>query len=103
MRSRPLRLAPLLFTNTARFSAALRTRTFHSTAMNPSDSTSSLLSAIVSNPKSSAAVPDHSSEKAHHAKDGKGFVNPWPSYREMAGFAIMKAIIWCACSLAFID
>jgi len=63
--------------------------------MNPSASTSSLLYAVVSQPGANAAVPDQTGEKAHHAKDGKGFVNPWPSYRDMAGFAIGKAMLWC--------
>lgn len=29
------------------------------------------------------AVPEDVNEKAHHLKDGKGFINPWDSYREM--------------------
>lgn len=69
---------------------------FHSTTMNPGASTTSLLTAAVSNPQSSAAVPEESKGLSHHLKDGKGFVNPWPSYREMSGWAIGRAMIWCA-------
>jgi len=56
--------------------------------------TSAALSAVVSSPQTVSAVPSDVSEKAHHNKNGKGFVNPWPSYQDFTPFSIIRRIIW---------
>lgn len=38
-------------------------------------------------------VPNHVGDLAHHAKDGKGFINPWASYIDSIGPKIMWAMI----------
>lgn len=42
------------------------------------------------------AVPEESKDKAHHLKGGKGFTNPWESWKEMSGFQIGGAMAWRA-------
>ncbi|KAK5125762.1 hypothetical protein LTR85_012038 [Meristemomyces frigidus] len=54
----------------------------------------SLLSAVVSAPSTASAQPADVSAKAHHNKNGKGFINPWPSYKDWSGPSIMLKIIW---------
>jgi L-ascorbate metabolism protein UlaG (beta-lactamase superfamily) len=39
-------------------------------------------------------VPDDVDELKHHRQDGKGFVNPWDSYRELQPLRILKALLW---------
>lgn len=56
--------------------------------------TSPILSAIVSSlPPSSDTSPQDVGNLAHHTKDGKGFVNPWESYKQRPGPAIGWAMI----------
>ena len=38
--------------------------------------------------------PEEAKDKRHHLKDGKGFTNPWESWKEMSGPAIGKAMVW---------
>jgi hypothetical protein len=52
------------------------------------------LYAVVSNPAQIGARPEEAAEKAHHLKNGKGFRNPWDSYREMSGPSMMFSMIW---------
>ncbi|KAI9685337.1 MAG: hypothetical protein M1820_010818 [Bogoriella megaspora] len=59
-----------------------------------SASTSALLYATVSSPGQAGAKPENAKDLEHHLKDGKGFRNPWESYREWAVFAILKTMIW---------
>ncbi|KAH6707627.1 beta-lactamase superfamily domain-containing protein [Leptodontidium sp. MPI-SDFR-AT-0119] len=53
-----------------------------------------LYACSVSSPKALGAVPEESATKAHHAKNGKGFVNPWPSWVDFNPMAIGGAMIW---------
>ena len=39
------------------------------------------------------AVPEETRERRHHLKGGKGFTNPWDSWRELTAPGIMKALI----------
>lgn len=51
-----------------------------------SNSTSAALYAVVSSSsKGRGAVPEGVKELQHHNKNGKGFINPWPSYIERSG------------------
>ncbi|KAK5137457.1 hypothetical protein LTR08_008435 [Meristemomyces frigidus] len=52
-----------------------------------------MLSAIVSSPSVASAQPSDVSAKAHHNKNGKGFVNPWPSYRDASGIGFPLQIL----------
>jgi hypothetical protein len=40
-----------------------------------------LYACTMTNPAALGAVPEESEAKAHHLKDGKGFTNPWESWR----------------------
>ncbi|KAG4414539.1 hypothetical protein IFR04_012340 [Cadophora malorum] len=53
-----------------------------------------IYAASVSSPKALGAVPEDSATKAHHAKDGKGFVNPWPSWVDFNPVTIGGTLIW---------
>ncbi|KAK0662388.1 N-acyl-phosphatidylethanolamine-hydrolyzing phospholipase D [Lasiodiplodia hormozganensis] len=60
-----------------------------------SASTSAVLYAtVVSASQLTGAVPEDASDLAHHAKGGKGFVNPWDSYREQSVPQILGALLW---------
>jgi hypothetical protein len=52
------------------------------------------LYAMVSNPAQIAAEPEDAKDKAHHLKNGKGFINPWDSFVETSPFQFMRAIFW---------
>lgn len=52
------------------------------------------LYAVVSNPAQIAAQPEEAKEKAHHLKNGKGFVNPWDSYTETSPVQFMRMMLW---------
>ena len=54
---------------------------FHTSSKMAGPSTSAVLYATVSNASVMGGVPESAKEKKHHLKDGKGFVNPWDSYR----------------------
>ena len=47
----------------------------------------------ISSPAALGAVPEDSEEKKHHLKGGKGFTNPWESWREFSGPKIMSQMI----------
>ncbi|KAI9738978.1 MAG: hypothetical protein M1818_005292 [Claussenomyces sp. TS43310] len=49
-----------------------------------------LYACTFSPPSSLGSVPEDSKAKAHHLKDGKGFINPWESWREWSGPALFK-------------
>lgn len=56
---------------------------FCTTSRMSSAYTSTALHAVVSSPsKALGAVPEGAKELEHHNKNGKGFINPWPSYIE---------------------
>jgi N-acyl-phosphatidylethanolamine-hydrolysing phospholipase D len=48
----------------------------------------------MTSPTALGSVPENSEDKAHHNKDGKGFHNPWESWKEFSPAGIMKAMIW---------
>ncbi|EKD16024.1 NAPE-hydrolyzing phospholipase D [Drepanopeziza brunnea f. sp. 'multigermtubi' MB_m1] len=48
----------------------------------------------VSAPSTLGAVPEDAAEHKHHVKDGKGFTNPWDSWREMSGPQIGTSMAW---------
>ena len=53
-----------------------------------------LYACTMTTPTALGAVPEDSEAKAHHLKDGKGFTNPWESWKEMSGPQIARAMIW---------
>lgn len=62
-----------------------------------SASTSALLYATtISASQVTGAVPEDAKELAHHAKGGKGFLNPWESYNEMSVPVLLGKMIWYA-------
>lgn len=67
---------------------------FHTMSRMSSASTSAALYAVVSSSQATEAVPEETKELRHHLKHGKGFTNPWDSYREMTAFQIGRALIW---------
>lgn len=50
--------------------------------------------ATISTSSITNAVPEEAKEKRHHLKDGKGFTNPWDSWRNFSGPGILKAMVW---------
>lgn len=61
-----------------------------------SGTTSAALYAAVTSPaQATGAEPEDAKELKHHLKGGKGFVNPWESYKEMSVFQILRAMLWC--------
>ena len=57
--------------------------------------TSAALAALVTSPtQATGAVPEEAQELRHHAKEGKGFINPWESYRDFSGPKIGGQILW---------
>ncbi|KAF1982282.1 Metallo-hydrolase/oxidoreductase [Aulographum hederae CBS 113979] len=61
--------------------------------MSSASSSVMLYAAAISSSQMAGAVPEDAKELKHHLKDGKGFVNPWRSYRDFTPFSIMKAMI----------
>ncbi|KAI9875588.1 MAG: hypothetical protein M1830_008227 [Pleopsidium flavum] len=61
--------------------------------MSSSATAAALYAATISSSSTIGAVPDEAKDKKHHLKDGKGFTNPWESWREMTGLSILRAII----------
>ena len=55
--------------------------------------TSAIVSAVVTSPTTPSAQPSESKDKAHHNRSGKGFVNPWPSYRDLTPWKIITQMI----------
>lgn len=70
-------------------------------------STSGVAAAIVyactySKPSSLSATPENTEEKPHHLKDGKGFANPWESWREMTPYQIGRVFLKCVRCVPFL-
>lgn len=74
-------------------------RTFSgSPRMSSSGTAAALYAATVTPASVTGAVPQEVEGKKHHLKDGKGFTNPWDSWKEMGGFSIgwaMAKYVWC--------
>ncbi|MCJ1231539.1 hypothetical protein MMC12_008216 [Toensbergia leucococca] len=62
--------------------------------MSSSATAAALYAATISSSAVTGAVPEEAKELRHHLKDGKGFINPWDSWKNMASYSIMKAMIW---------
>lgn len=62
--------------------------------MSNSGISAALYAATISASSVTNAVPDEASDKRHHLKDGKGFTNPWDSWRDFYGPNILKTMIW---------
>ena len=45
-------------------------------------------------PTALGAVPEDSEARTHHLKNGKGFTNPWPSWKETSVPEFAKAMLW---------
>ena len=56
--------------------------------------TVALYACTMTSPTVLGAVPEDAEAKAHHLKDGKGFRNPWDSWKDFSAPGIMKAMIW---------
>jgi N-acyl-phosphatidylethanolamine-hydrolysing phospholipase D len=52
-----------------------------------------LFTASFSSPTQLDAVPEDEKNKEHHAKNGKGFHNPWASFKTITGPQIMRHMI----------
>lgn len=56
--------------------------------------TAGALYAVTTSPASVlGAVPEDAKEKRHHLKDGKGFINPWESFKMMSTWGIIRTMI----------
>ncbi|KAI9810888.1 MAG: hypothetical protein M1827_005747 [Pycnora praestabilis] len=61
--------------------------------MSSSATAAALYAATISPASITGAVPEEAKELRHHLKDGKGFDNPWESWRNMAGPKIGWAMV----------
>jgi N-acyl-phosphatidylethanolamine-hydrolysing phospholipase D len=50
------------------------------------------LYAAVSAPAQAGAKPEDAELKAHHLKSGKGFLNPWDSYKDIRQWELMWGV-----------
>jgi N-acyl-phosphatidylethanolamine-hydrolysing phospholipase D len=64
----------------------------HTSPPRYSSMTSAFLAAVTV-PTNPAAQPSDIKVNAHHEKNGKGFVNPWPSYKEFGPMAFFQMMI----------
>jgi len=62
--------------------------------MSGSMTAAALYACTMTSPTALGAVPEDAEAKAHHVKGGKGFTNPWDSWRDFTPAGIMKAMIW---------
>lgn len=65
-----------------------------SPTMSSAGTAAALYAATISASSIAGAVPEEAKDKEHHLKDGKGFTNPWESWRNMTAGQIMKVMIW---------
>ncbi|CZR61141.1 probable FMP30 Found in Mitochondrial Proteome [Phialocephala subalpina] len=56
--------------------------------------TAALYAVSMTSPSNLGAVPEDAEAKPHHSKTGKGFVNPWESWKDMAFPEILRKIVW---------
>ncbi|KAF2862836.1 Metallo-hydrolase/oxidoreductase [Piedraia hortae CBS 480.64] len=52
------------------------------------------LVAAVATPATATARPSDVEDKAHHSKNSKGFINPWPSYQEFSVLQMIGKVAW---------
>lgn len=82
-------------TNPASRQKSRERRSFANTPVMSDSAISAILyAATISSSSIAGAVPDEAKEKRHHLTHGKGFTNPWDSWRVMSGPAILKAMLW---------
>lgn len=62
--------------------------------MSASGTAASLYAATISPSSIVGAEPEEAKDNRHHLKDGKGFDNPWDSWKNMSGPAIGRAMAW---------
>ena len=68
-------------------------RSFYTTTQMSSSGTAAALYAATVSPASIlGAVPEDAKDKQHHLKDGRGFTNPWDSWRSFTAWSIIKAM-----------
>lgn len=53
-----------------------------------------LYAVSMTSPTALGAVPEDTEAKTHHAKDGKGFINPWESSRDFTVPEILRKLVW---------
>lgn len=53
-----------------------------------------LYACTMTSPSALSAVPEDAEARAHHLKNGKGFTNPWESWKEMSAAQIGRAMAW---------
>lgn len=81
-------------TRASQQSTARSTRHFHRSVQMSSASTAmALYATVVSTSHATEAVPEDVKELRHHAKGGKGFINPWPSFLDRNVLAIGTSMI----------
>lgn len=61
--------------------------------MSASMTAAALYAATVSSSAVTSATPEEAKDKRHHLKDGKGFTNPWDSWKPLSGPQIGKTMI----------
>ncbi|KAL9638452.1 MAG: hypothetical protein Q9204_001494 [Flavoplaca sp. TL-2023a] len=61
--------------------------------MSSSGTAAALYAATVSPASITGGVPEEAKDKKHHLKNGKGFDNPWDSWRDFSGPAIGWAMV----------
>lgn len=64
-----------------------------STRMSSGPGSAALYAVVSSSSQATGVIPSDAKELRHHAKDGKGFINPWDSYEDKSAFQMVKAIL----------
>ena len=66
---------------------------FHtSTVMSSSVTAAALYAVTVSLSSTTGAVPEEAKEKTHHLKNGKGFLNPWDSWKDYNAWFFIRTL-----------
>ena len=63
-----------------------------SARMSSSSTAAALYAATISTSSITGAVPEEAKEKRHHLKAGKGFINPWESWKTLSAPNILRAM-----------
>ncbi|KAG9239437.1 beta-lactamase superfamily domain-containing protein [Amylocarpus encephaloides] len=72
----------------------LRTTSVWKRSVSGGMATAAIYACSMTNPTALGAVPEDSAKKSHHLKHGKGFVNPWESWRDQIAVKIGMAMLW---------
>ena len=66
---------------------------FHTgTVMSSSATAAALYAVTVSLSTTTGAVPEEAKEKTHHLKNGKGFLNPWESWKDYNAWFFIRTL-----------